>query len=114
MSDLLEIYKDITTNIRTTDETSFKLLGLVPLGSGIGAGALTLMKELDALGRYPDAAMAGFSLVGALITFGLFRWELRNIQKCNWFISRAARLEKHILREEPYLQFRGMAREEDV
>ena len=33
-----ELYKEICTNIRTTDDTSFKLLGLVPTLLWIGRG----------------------------------------------------------------------------
>lgn len=28
------------------------------------------------------------------VTFGLFKWEIRNVQKCDWLIERAAELER--------------------
>ena len=34
------------------------------------------------------------SLFGTMVTLGLFRWELRNIQNCKWLASRAAEMEK--------------------
>lgn len=110
---LLEIYKDICTNIRVTDDISFKLLGIVPVTSGVGAGALTILEKAEWLKDYSKGAVIGLSLVGALITLGLFFWELRNIQKCNWFISRAAKLEKQIFGVEN-LQFGGLAKQEDI
>ena len=37
--------------------------------------------------------MTAFALFAAAITLGLFRWELRNIQNCNWLRKRAEALE---------------------
>jgi len=43
--DVKTIYSEVCTNIRTTDEISFKLLGLVPFASGAGIiGISTLDK----------------------------------------------------------------------
>jgi hypothetical protein len=108
---LLDIYKDIGNNIRVTDDISFKLLGIVPLASGIGSGALTILEKSKFLEGYSGVAVAGLSALGALITLGLFRWELRNIQRCNWFMSRAANFEAQMLRTEN-LQFDGMVKPE--
>jgi len=110
---LLDIYKDIVNNIRVTDETSFKLLGIVPLASGVGSGALTILEKSKLVEGYSGFTVAGLSAVGVLVTLGLFRWELRNIRKCNWFIARAANFETQILHKEN-LQFAGMARQEDL
>jgi hypothetical protein len=41
---LMEFYKEICTNIRATDEISFKILGAVPVISALGSGALTYLK----------------------------------------------------------------------
>lgn len=110
---LLDIYKDIVNNIRVTDDISFKLLGLVPLASGVGSGVLTILEKSKLVEGYSGLTVAGLSAAGALVILGLFRWELRNIQKCNWFISRAANFETQILNREN-LQFSGMARQEDL
>lgn len=40
------------------------------------------------------------SIVGFLITFGLFRWELRNVQLCVWFMEGAEQLQKYVLRKD--------------
>jgi hypothetical protein len=90
--DLMEFYKEICASIRATDEISFKILGAVPVISALGSGALTYLK--------PDCQLAVpfivLSLIFALVTVGLFMWELRNIQKCKWLIARAARIEEQI------------------
>jgi hypothetical protein len=99
------LYRDLVENIKVTDDISFKLLGAVPLVSGIGSGALSL----EARGALNNLAVVTLSLVGCVLTIGLFRWELRNIQKCNWFISRAARLEKLMFPGGEAQQFKGVA-----
>lgn len=110
---LLDIYKDISNNIRVSDDISFKLLGIVPLGSGAGSGALAILEKSELIEAYSRQAVVALSTLGALVVLGLFRWELRNIQKCSWFISRAANFETQILRKES-LQFAGMAKPEDL
>lgn len=106
---LLDIYKDVCSNIRITDETSFKLLSTVPIVSGLGSGALTLLEKDDFLKNFADIAVVSLSLLGAVITIGLFRWELRNIQKCSWLISRAAILEDVLFPDNKLnLQFSGI------
>jgi len=39
------------------------------------------------------------SLFAALVTLGLFRWELRNIQTCSWLRRRAELLENIVVTE---------------
>jgi hypothetical protein len=107
---LLDIYKDISANIRVTDDISFKLLGIVLLTSGVGAGALTILEKSKLLEGYTGFAVIVLSAVGALITLGLFRWELWNIRKCTWFIARATNFERATLGVE-HRQFDGMVTE---
>ena len=52
----LDIYKEICANIRATDDISFKLLGFVPVSSGIGAGALVLLEKSKLLEVYTGPA----------------------------------------------------------
>ena len=91
-------YQEICENIRETDRISFKLLSFVPLVSSVGAGTLTLLHDSTLLDEIPHPILAVaiilLSLTAASIVFGLFKWELRNIQKCDWLIDRAATLEK--------------------
>ncbi|HEX8147622.1 MAG TPA: hypothetical protein VF591_10620 [Pyrinomonadaceae bacterium] len=97
----INVYQEICGNIRATDEISFKLLGTVPLVSGVGAGALTVLEKSQLLAAYSDYAVISFSALGALVTFGLYRWEMRNIQKCRWLIARAADFEQELLGPKP-------------
>ena len=97
-----EIYKEICANIRNTDEISFRLLGLVPVVSGAAASVLALIEKSNFL---RDMATCGvslvvlsFSVLGFCVTFGLFRWELRNIEKCKWLVRRAEDLEQYALK----------------
>jgi len=95
---LESIYKEICQNIRETDAISFKLLNLVPLGSALGGGILAILGKnalLQTTSRPVTAsAIVLLSAAGATIVFGLHKWELRNIQKCNWLIDKASDLER--------------------
>jgi hypothetical protein len=82
-------YTNLNTNVRFTDDISFKLLGLVPLFSGSGILVAVMKSEYFWL-----PAIYAIAAFGALVTLGLFRWELRNIQICNWLIDRGAALEE--------------------
>jgi hypothetical protein len=84
------LYTEICSDIRATDEISFKLLGLVPIVSG--AAFVTLFFREDLAAKPP--LLVTLALFAALITLGLFRWELRNIQRCEWLRRRAKALEK--------------------
>lgn len=87
----IKIYEQICTNIRVTDEISFKLIRLVPILSGSGIGLLTFLEKSSYLS---PATVILISIFGAVVTFGVFRWELCNIETCSWLIRRAADLER--------------------
>jgi hypothetical protein len=88
--DARQLYDQVCANIRATDENSFKLLSLVPLVSG---GGITLLLSTNtSFTRLPLVVFVG--LFGAVVTFGLFRWELRNIQTCSRLIRVGASLER--------------------
>jgi hypothetical protein len=111
----LDLYKEICTNIRTSDDISFKLLGLVPTFAGAAAGALTLLEKSQLLKSAAPGVVLTLALTGLGVTFGLFHWELRNVQKCKWLIDRAAELERYALTSgrEPIsrIQYLGWASE---
>ncbi len=89
------LYAETCTNIRATDEISFKLMGFVPLVSG--AALLTLfLKEKIPSEKAP--LVVALALFAALITLGLFRWELRNIQTCSCLRRRAEALEEALVK----------------
>jgi hypothetical protein len=81
------VYQQIYEQIRAKDDVSFKLLSLVPLISG--AGISILVKTDTEWGL--KCFVSGF---GAIVTFSIFRWELRNIQWCDWYLERAGRMER--------------------
>lgn len=87
---LLKMYSDVCANIGATDEISFKLLGLVPLIS------TSLLSWLIKTETKPSVMIAIVYLFGAVITFAIFRWELRNIQACRWFRARAEEIEAQL------------------
>lgn len=81
-------YAEICANIRALDENSFRLLGFVPLLSA-SAIAAVLLRDV----KFSPTVVL-FSLVGGIVTFGLYRWELRNIQICKWLQERADEIEQ--------------------
>jgi hypothetical protein len=90
-------YQQIYEQVRAKDDISFKLLGLVPLISGAGISILVKTNI--------DWGLKCFvSAFGATVTFSIFRWELRNIQWCNWLLERAKRVEGTGIAAAPSLQ----------
>ncbi|MHC4062345.1 MAG: hypothetical protein ACYSR6_12195 [Planctomycetota bacterium] len=69
-------YKEVCTSYHRIDEFRAKLLGLLPLASA--ASLFWFLKD--------DAPMAAHApvigLFGALVTVGLFFYELRGVQRC--------------------------------
>src|SRR5918999_1507341 len=87
-------YSELCSNIRATDDISFKLLGFVPLISGAGIiGVLSAREELS----LPSAAVILVALFAATVTVALYGWERRNIQICIWLIARAADVGRGML-----------------
>jgi hypothetical protein len=89
------LYAETCTQIRATDEISFKLMGLVPLVSG--AALLTFFLNASVSAEKAPLVVA-LAMFAALITLGLFRWELRNIQTCSWLRRRAEALEEKLVK----------------
>jgi hypothetical protein len=83
-------YAEICSSIRSTDDISFKLLGFVPLVSGAAIVGL-LAGDKTFAWSLQTVFVAAF---GAAVTYALYRWELRNIQTCNWLRDRAAEMER--------------------
>lgn len=109
---LTVLYQEVIANIKVTDDISFKLLGTVPLLSGVGSGALSLLQRSGQ--KLNDYEVLALSLIGCAITFGLYKWELRNIQRCAWFISRAANIEKILFPNGDARQFCGFGNGEHL
>lgn len=93
--DIKTIYDEICKSHDGIAEFRAKLLGLLPLASGVG---IFLVVGSDALTQKNVVAhLIAVGLFGILITSGLFLYELRGIQKCNAFIKSAQELEKQLL-----------------
>ena len=88
------VYAETCADIRATDDISFKLMGIVPLVSG--ATLLTFFLK-EPISANKAALVVSLALFAALITLGLFRWALRNIQNCSWLKRRAEALENVIV-----------------
>jgi hypothetical protein len=81
-------FQELCAHLRTTDDISFKLLGLVPLVSAAGIATVFLKAEPRL-----SAFVYFVSLFASTVTLAFFIWERRNIQTCKWLRDRAAELE---------------------
>lgn len=88
--DVSAFYDEVCTNIRTTDEISFKLLGLVPFASAAGIIGIS---TIDKASLIPGVRLL-IALFAVTITFALFIWEKRNIQLCDHYIACAECIER--------------------
>ncbi len=91
-----QVYTEVCKSIRETDDISFKLIGLIPLFSG--ASILTFVGSEVSKSLIPVIPFQ--ALFAAAITLALYRWELRNIQICNWQWERAKLLEKSVFQKD--------------
>src|SRR5437773_7735256 len=91
--DAAKLYAEILTAIRTTDDISFKLLGFVPLVSGVANSGLSFLSAKDVLEPLPVLFLAA---IGASMTYYLFRWEQRNVQTCTHFWKKLTLVESRL------------------
>ena len=91
------IYDEISNSFHKVDDFQAKLLGFLPLASG------TLMSLL--VGQDPklhDAYVGVLGVFGALITLGLYCYELRGIQRCNILVRLGASIESDLETRGPF------------
>ncbi|MGA9150132.1 MAG: hypothetical protein WBZ36_06120 [Candidatus Nitrosopolaris sp.] len=86
-----DFYTNVCTNIRTTDEISFKLLGLVSFTSGIGMIGISAIADKASLNPVIISLVSFFA---GIITITLYLWEKRNIQLCDHYIECAQIIER--------------------
>ena len=83
-------YQEVCKSYHAVDDFRAKLLGILPLASGVGGVTLLVNKTtLSGLVGY-------IALFGACITLGLAIYEARGAQRCRWLIKLAIRLEKDL------------------
>lgn len=83
------LYTQLSQNLRASDEFSFKLLGLVPLSTLLAFIGILLKEDL-----HWSPVFYGLGLLGAILIWGIFRWELRNIQRCLWYSEMLDKMEQ--------------------
>src|SRR5438876_9051723 len=95
----LELYELYLEKIKETDEISFKLMGMVPLLSGVGIYTLFTQNSIEVAGKViaiPEKIFWITGFFGAMITFLIYRWELRNISICGKFRDKVIELEGNL------------------
>jgi hypothetical protein len=87
---LLKLYGEVCNSWRTLTDVRFKLLGLVPIVSG-----LFLIRLLSGDGLSPTVK-AGIALFGLAVTFALWMYEVRNSELYDDLVSRGRRIETEL------------------
>lgn len=91
---LLGLYSEICNGWRTLTDVRFKLLGLLPLVSGVLLFSI-LSKKNNA---YPISALGqlAIAMFGLAVTIGLLIYDLRNSQLYDDLIGRGRQLENEL------------------
>jgi hypothetical protein len=79
-------YRELSEAFRQLDDFRAKILGLLPLASGVGIFAI--LKDGS------DAVPATLGILGAVVTLGLGVHEFRTILRCKALIDAGQELEK--------------------
>jgi hypothetical protein len=90
----LKVYDQLCQSYRAIDDFRAKLLGFLPLATG--TGIWVLLDKVQSVGALDVAAkgvLAAVGVFGALITLGLFSYELYGIKKCGALIKTGDRIE---------------------
>jgi hypothetical protein len=84
--DFTQIYAECSNGYHKVDDFRGKLLGFLPLASGIGIfGALYVEIKQGSTNTIPGNYVA-LGVFGMLVTLGLLIYELKGIAKCTQFI----------------------------
>ena len=87
-ADLCALYQEVSTSYHGIDDFRGKLLGLLPLASGAG---IFLLLRNDITNESEHLLAVG--LFGAVVTLGLFVYELRGLQRCQKLIDLGRSME---------------------
>jgi hypothetical protein len=80
-------YQEICNNYRAIDDLRMRLMGLFSIASGVGIAVLANSEQVWNL-------VVPIGLFGFLVTFGLFLFELRRIQRCAALIKAGEAIER--------------------
>jgi len=84
--DLIKIYEECSNGYHKVDDFRAKLLGFLPLASGIAIlGTLYAEEKNDSVHFLTDHHFA-IGIFGFIVTLGLLVYELKGIEKCTQFI----------------------------
>ena len=98
--DLIKIYDKCSEGYHKVDDFRSKLLGFLPLASGITVlGSLYIEHKTDDKSLL-NAHQIAIGLFGLVVTFRLLVYELKGIEKCTQFIKLGKWLEEQMEENE--------------
>ena len=90
-------YQEVCTSFHSIDDFRAKLLGLLPLVSGVGIFFLLNGTFTDTSKRaFVSQFLGPIGIFGCIVTIGLFFYELRGIQWCARLIAVGKNLESQL------------------
>jgi hypothetical protein len=92
---LLAEYAEVCKTHAEITDFRAKLLALLPIASGAGIGLL-IARESGRVSRTEAGLLIALGIFGAVITAGLFLYELRQIDLCKQLRNHAAWIEKQL------------------
>src|SRR5687767_14346879 len=104
--DIHVAYQEVCKSLNVIDDFRAKLLALLPLSSGAGI-FLLLVTSPDGGSQNDRDYLGAIGVLGGLISFGLFIFELREIRICRHLVRVGAELEKYMQFGLHDGQFRG-------
>jgi hypothetical protein len=90
---LRAVYEEICRSHLAITDFRGKLLGLLPLATGVGIFLLLDNKTANT----KPALLAAAGVFGVLVTIGLFFYEIRGVEECQLLRERGAKMEKELL-----------------
>jgi len=92
---LLAEYQEVCKSHSGITDFRAKLLAFLPIASGTGVGLLVVLGKDQASGT-GAGLLVGLGIFGAVVTIGLFLYELRQIDVCKQLRNHAAWIEKQL------------------
>jgi hypothetical protein len=91
---LLAEYQEVCKNHAAITDFRAKLLALLPIASGAGVSLLVIRESEPS--KTAAVLLVALGIFGAVVTFGLFLYELRQIDVCKQLRNHAAWIEKQL------------------